>query len=499
MFTYVDKFVLIVLASFVLAAPFAWASDNDYLQLRSDNEQYSIITQAPAKIDLVRNPLFNTHRVELLVHDEYGNELLHRFVARGEGVDSIYLSNGYYEITTRMELAPGAWSHKVQSLAVIDMVDGRGGATSNFGFFGVDYSLPHVVLAGGLWNRAFIHLKGYEQSGNRYSWRYGWKEANLSDSQLWIGQLTPIPEWLESTALIQSKGRGARPPSDWDQLYALTYWVLRNEKRRFNYVEVLNEPEWNWVGSDEQLIRYFSVISNAVHAAIPEVKVLGPTFATVNIEKLQSMYQKGLFHYIDGISMHAYVNGTAPEHEFMARIRALKAFINKSDKPDMPIFITEYGWTTSPGVWARPVSTLQQAQYLSRSLVLLKSEGIKAILPFCLLYKSDNRGEAGFSVLNDDATPKPAYVAYSVAVKWLNQARGADPIIRNDGKSFMATYLSYKGSISVRWRTEGEEKVLIPDCNRRVIEDWMGRDIHGASNCVYTISPSPIYVTSTLD
>ena len=76
------------------------------------------------------------------------------------------------------------------------------------------------------------------------------------------------------------------------------------------------------------------------------------------------------------------VNGTAPETEFYNKIIELNQLLKKYKQQNKPIYLTEFGWTSSDGTWQPAVDLNTQTSYIPRSLALAWSQGIDSLIFF---------------------------------------------------------------------------------------------------------------------
>lgn len=430
---------------------------------------------------------------QIKVLDEYGSNVNLINIKHGEASLSIPLNKGYYQIKANVRYRSGFISTKETNAAVIgEQLPEAVRQRSRFGFFGVDASSPQAVMAGGRWNRTFFHVKGYAEAQEGFRWIYPWQESVLPKEQTWIKQLTVIPAWLHG-ATGEVTNVDMYPPRDWGRFADLIKWAVVNDPAKARYIEILNEPEWDWKTSDEELVKYFSVAAKAIHEVDSGIQVLGPSLATINMEKFKKLADLGLLDHLDGVAMHAYVNGTPPEGEFIQRVMELKQYLDSRGKGHLPIYLTEFGWTTGKGTWQKPIDELTQARYVSRALILLSTQRLNAIMLFCLKYKTTDPGASGFSILNQDNSPKPAYAAYATTVRWLS---GVDDV----GERFHLTpslnlvrFGKNGGNIFALWSNSGRISVSLP-CTQVHVEEMTGRAIPVPENCKIEVGESPIFI-----
>ncbi len=431
---------------------------------------------------------------EIYVMDEYGRNVKLLKIKRGDASLNIPLNKGFYKIEAYVKFLNGISFLKSTNAAVVGAkISEAVRQRSRFGFFGAEASPSQAVTAGGRWNRTFFHIKGYAESQQGFRWIYPWKESGLTDDQTWIKQLTVIPAWLHG-ATGEVTNKDMYPPQNWEHFAELIKWAVANDPAKARFIEILNEPEGSWKASDEELVNYFSVAAKAIHEADSNIKVLGPSLATINLEKFKKLVQLGLLDKLDGIAMHAYVNGTAPEAEFIQRVMDMNQYLDSIDKGHLPIYLTEFGWTTGKGTWPKAVDELTQARYVSRALVLLSTQHIDAALLFCLKYKSGSLSEAGFSVLNQDDTPKPAYAAYANTVHWLSDADGQGTWEQISPSLNLVSFGRNGKRIIVVWSTSGLVNISLSRCRDFRVEDMVGRAVALSNNCHLEVGETPLFV-----
>ncbi|MDP2689335.1 MAG: hypothetical protein Q8P48_04380, partial [Deltaproteobacteria bacterium] len=160
----------------------------------------------------------------------------------------------------------------------------------------------------------------------------------------------------------------------------------------------------------------------------------------------------------------------------------------------MPVFLTEFGWTTGKGTWQSPVDELTQAQYLSRSLTLLAGENIDCFVYFCLLYiNASNAGEAEFSILHQDQSPKPAYAAYANAARRLSGVTGKGRWIRVSPSVNIVLFRKGSGTVAAAWDA-GEGSSLFAGLEPQNAADMMGRPAAQGPGG-FALTGSPLFLT----
>lgn len=374
---------------------------------------------------------------------------------------------GYYRV--RAKVGPTTVERGAMVLGREGPLEARGAA----GFFAVNTANPLAERAGGRWNRAFLDLTSVRIKGDGFAWgrrcvapvESEWLVADgleLPTDQEWIICLSRLPDSLSTMPNPIPEGEKWKfyPPRDWEQFAALVRWAVAGLPPTIRHIEVSNEPDANWRGTEEELVRYHAVVAEAVHAVRPGAHVLGPCPCNVKIDWLARLDALGLFAHLDGLSFHPYVNGTAPEGEFIERIDALRAW-NAARSHPLPLYITEFGWQTDPSDWQLAVDERTHARYTARSQLLLATRpDIIAYQVFCLLNR--HRGNWGaYSLLAADGSPRLAYAYAATAMHRLAGATRARVFELGAGARTLV-WASEGGTRLALWSDQDDVPVRLP-------------------------------------
>lgn len=362
----------------------------------------------------------------------------------------------------------------------------------------------HIPIMG-IWN-VNANVEFANKAGSRLSRRM-WR---LADYKLMNGQVLshklsantylnkaevigtmagPLPTWIQPAFSVPHK---IYPPTDWLLFDKLIRRWLQDIPDFPSYFEVFNELDAHWTGSIIEYQKFESIITNAIKDIYPKTIVLGPSSYDADPIRLKKYMSPEFIKQFDGIVLHAYVNGTRPEDEFIERIRNVRKYLNQVGLPEKPLYITEFGWTTTEGSWQRPVTELTQAQYLTRALLLMASENIEAAIYFCLFYDAKNPGEKAFSILNSDMTPKPAYLAFKNLTHYLNNANSIKSG-KKDGTYYVIIQQN-NTTILALWAPDGPNKITLPQIElSHTLYDFMG-NILAKPSLDIQVDRSPVYV-----
>ena len=410
---------------------------------------------------------------------------------------------GYYVLDAAVKQADGSVAKTSATAAVIGPVPPDGvRLQSRLGLWTVQGDPDLVLAAGARWNRRMISIHTLKESILDPEPPPPEKLLFAQTPFSQVGVMSfGLPRWImEPTDKKKSFGNPLTKPTDWGKLKQLVSAWTRQQSEHFpDYFEIYNEPEWQWTGgTNAELVRLLATLADGIKAARPQTKVLGPGFSSIRIKDparldLVTANELGLFDHLDGLVVHAYVDGTAPEAEFIQRVVELKQFLAGIGRPAFPIHITEFGWTSAKGTWQKPVDELTQARYAVRSLTLLAALGVENATYFCLQFKAaPNEGERGFSLLRDDSTPKPSFAAYANVARWLAGVKGLGTWLHlTPTTHFVLFEKTDDTSIAVAWDTASGRVIGLPLATTRR-EDMMGRALPESDDLA--LSPSPIFL-----
>lgn len=442
---------------------------------------------------------------EVAIRDESGKILSTVTVpADATGEFPVTLSGkGYYALSADLKLADGTAAKASATAAVVGPVPpDEIRKQSRLGLWTVQGDADLVLAAGARWNRRMISIHTLKEDILNPEppppEKLLFKESPFDQ----VGVMSfGLPRWImEPTDKKKSFGNPLTKPTDWDKLKQLVSVWTRQQSDNFpDHFEIYNEPEWQWTGgTNAELVRVLATLADGIKEARPQTKVLGPGFSSIRIKDparldLVTANELGLFDHLDGLVVHAYVDGTPPEKEFIQRVAELKQFLADIGRPNYPIHITEFGWTSGKGTWQKPVDELTQARYAVRSLTLLAALGVENATYFCLQFKAaPNEGERGFSLVRNDSTPKPSYAVYANVARWLANVKGLGTWLRLTPTTHLVLFEKTDDtSVAVAWDTASERVIGLPLATSRR-EDMTGRTLPASDDLA--LSPSPIFL-----
>lgn len=410
-------------------------------------------------------------------------------------------AKGYYRLEAKVTRDAGATLEAAASAAVVGpLLDDSVRMNSRLGLWTVQGDPDLVLAAGARWNRRMVSIHTLQESILSENPPPPEKQLFPESPFTQVGVMSfGLPLWMmEPVTHKKSFGNPTARPKDWDQLKRLAAAWARQQTPFAPYFEIYNEPEWQWKGTNEDLVRFLATLADGIREARPDTKIYGPGFSSIRIKDparldLVTSEKLGLLDHLDGIVVHAYVDGTPPEGEFIQRVIDLQEWLKEIGRPDFPLHITEFGWTSGTGTWQKPVDEITQARYVARSLTLLAARGVENATYFCLQFKAaPNAGERGFSLVNDNQTPKPGYAAYANLARWLAGVRGLGTWLHLTPTTHLVLFNKIDDtSIAVAWDTQAERVIEFPlETTRR--ENLVGRALPASPDLA--LSPSPVFL-----
>ena len=251
-----------------------------------------------------------------------------------------------------------------------------------------------------------------------------------------IVRLDQPPEWV-----LPREGATAASPFDMNAYLDFVETVARRYRGRVRAYIIWNEPnlalEWRAPPDPEAYACLLQQAYMAIKQADPSALVISAGLAPTNEQSeralddrlyLKRMLQAGVLPCLDALGVHPYGFAFPPddprgEHDSlnMSRLLDLQAILAAQGGASTPIWATETGWTTDAlgeESWLA-VTPQQQADYLVRAweragntfptLEVFTVWNLSTGLP-----PEDEK--AGYSLLERDGTPKPAFGALQAAL-----------------------------------------------------------------------------------
>jgi hypothetical protein len=410
-------------------------------------------------------------------------------------IEIIFSTRGFYEVTAQVAYRDGVTRWKQTKAAVVGpLIPDELRMKSPFGFYSWVEGLS--VAAGARWERTnIVHNESQYTDAAKAGFPITPRPAIVPrEKKTQIYCLARQAEWLQKRkSKTPWEDSWYYPVNDEKKFKDLTRYTMKMALAQVpEYYETGNELDGAWKGSMKELVEFHRQSAEAVKAVNPDAKILGPCACSIKTDWLEMLRNLGMFKYLDGLVVHAYVNATPPEEEFIQKVRDLKGYMRSIGKADMPIYITEYGWTLPPGDWQKPVDPLTQARYVSRSLILLVAEQIHAFTYFYMYMHTHNSAD-GYALMENDYTPRPGYAAYANAARFLTGVTGPGRVFSVTPTAYLALFAKDNGTVAAAWDVKAPSKVFIPR-SWRTGRDMMGRAVKEPQKDLLTVGPSPVFI-----
>ncbi len=220
------------------------------------------------------------------------------------------------------------------------------------------------------------------------------------------------------------------------------YWQIWNEPQNFFFRKQYGGT-WNgyekdgsespWVG---KFAEFVTIVAERIKAKYPDIKLVAGTSSVVDVRLLRGY--PAMWKQIDVLSIHPYTyklppeiqpfggekmlqrDGVAiagPDHSFASTIGIYRDLLASLGRPDMPIWVTEFGYSTfvpnKPQTLWGGMTESTQAVYLARFGILSASLGVEKTFFYCLMDSGDGSHEVEhrFGLLRRDGSPKPSFLA----------------------------------------------------------------------------------------
>ena len=196
-----------------------------------------------------------------------------------------------------------------------------------------------------------------------------------------------------------------------------------------NEYDLHGGTDWSAEDGTYQAQIYAAIKSSPVLASLP---VVGPSLGSWTSWNSVGNFSSSL----DYGNLHSYPNGDTPESNLAAQMQSEKRVAGVK-----PVIATETGYQTSmasaPGE-QMPVSEAAQATYMPRLFLDYYAAGVSRTYAYELLDEFPDPGgeqaEAGFGLLRNDLSPKPAFEA----------VRNMISILDDPGPEFSPGSLDYR-------------------------------------------------------
>ncbi len=422
----------------------------------------------------------------VVVRDEMDREL--ERVPAAAGLAKVELREpGFYQLTAEGDYADGRRIVTATTAVVAGPpLPEELRSKSVYGIGRCHGTVDTMVKLGGNWEYGIGRWQNAEQKPDGSVVTPGWKRGDPRIKTAWAGG-GKLPDWLTGNP----DGDGLRPPKDWDACEKLFESWARDSADLPDVVAAFNESDAHWRGSFDDFVRFHQAFVKGVKRGRPSAVVASPNMYSIRMDDFKKYDRAGMFAGIDAVMMHAYVNATPPEGEFIDRVEQLIAYLAETGRGQLPIYLTEFGWTGKPGDWQKEVDELTKARYLARSLILLGTKPqIGGLCYFVLRYAGE--GGPGYGIMDIDNYPLPGAAAFATLTRQLTATAGQGHWLRLSPSRHLCAFPAGTETLAAVWDMNGEGRQDLPAVPVGGV-DMTGRPL-SLSEANAPVSPSPAYV-----
>lgn len=312
------------------------------------------------------------------------------------------------------------------------------------GFFGIDTALSYLESSPGNRSQFVAQLKRLGIGAVRD--RINWNELHPSQGE-WEGRsghqfdsLRQLYAGAKIKVLDVLHDLPARPgnyfPASAADVASLSQ-IAGHWGKVWNGVEISNEPDHNQLYDSlspgaqrtyqRQYADYASRVSKTLSVEFPGVPTVGGAFAYAlaagkadSSGFARSVAAAGLLASVDAISFHTYDDPIALQRD----IDSFRDWLRRSGSPNMPLWITESGWSWRRGP-GRPPLDQDQASALQIAAKALVAYAMGVQRYYAFVYPYYEEKNKNFGMTGRDRTPLRSLAAYEQVAKTLS---GAQPL-----------------------------------------------------------------------
>ncbi|MEW5961869.1 MAG: hypothetical protein AB1801_29460, partial [Chloroflexota bacterium] len=250
-----------------------------------------------------------------------------------------------------------------------------------------------------------------------------------------VARLDQHPAWASPVDLSLNA-----PPDKPEDYEDYVRRVVDRYRGRIKAYIIWNEPNLaiEWGGQPPDPVAFTGLLRRGyetVKAVDPQARVVAAGLAPTNSQDaqamderlfLEAMYRAGAARYFDVLAAHPYSFGLSPSapasdrrHPAFRRLAELRQIMLDNGDRRKPVWITEMGWTIDPPPEQPDIGVTpeQQAAYLVEAMDLIRREWpwVELITVWNLSPPQPGDPFGGYSLLNPDGRPRPAFDAWRQA------------------------------------------------------------------------------------
>lgn len=239
--------------------------------------------------------------------------------------------------------------------------------------------------------------------------------------------------------------------------------------------------------------------SQRIRDVLPDATIAGPAIVG-DTAWLTRFAELGGLQYIDAVTFHPYNHPDGPDTYHPTMIAEAVQLVEDYAQSDheVEVWVTETGWPTRTGY----VSEQQQANYLTRYMASSIAAGADRTYWYEITDAGQDAGDLEqmfgmmryFSAAVPAYAPKPAFFAYTEAVRYLSDAEFIAEDNLDDGGYGYAFDGGTAGPVRVLWATTDQE-VTVDATEEITVTDAYGRQSQiGPGEVTLTLTERPVYL-----
>lgn len=190
--------------------------------------------------------------------------------------------------------------------------------------------------------------------------------------------------------------------------------VVSRYKGRIHAWEIWNEPNiptfWKPQPNAADYTAMMKAAYTAAHEADPTCVVVGAAANETDINWLRDIAKNGGMPYMDAVSIHPYTMADGPEQMDLTRqLEDVHAFLASQGRPNLPVWITEMGWTS--GI-TDAAANARNSRYMTQSYVIAAAEHVPHLFWFSEQDWMEGSKLIGYGLISPDFQAKSTLATY---------------------------------------------------------------------------------------
>ena len=249
-------------------------------------------------------------------------------------------------------------------------------------------------------------------------------------------------------------------PEDFAEFANFVSHVVARYHRYVHIWEIWNEPNipafWKPAPDPAAYAALLKASYTAAHRADPHCTIVGAASNETDINWLRDIEAHGAFQAMDAVSIHPYSMADGPEQMHLAhQLRNVHHFLSSIGQPDMPIWITEMGWTSSRA----NISSMSWASVcMAQSYVIAASQHVAHLFWFSEQDWTEGGKLQGWGMISPGGHKKQTFFAYQELSRLLNGETFQKYIPLVKGSLYQ--FSRGKQNLYVLWAHHGQQLIL---------------------------------------